>query len=177
MKGSFAFLVMLAAALLVGAGACSTAAGGPAVPVGVVYWPPGRYALEATIEYERSTPYEKRIITGELFAELVVTPAGSMFLNSSSGPCRDPSPAEARRDESLGRRSFECGDVTFHLRPRGGRIGGEIVASVQEDTRVRGPCIRSGVGINNRERCVAYAWSIETQMAEKRTRLKVSRGS
>ena len=177
MKGSFSLLVIPAAVLLVGAAACSTAAGGPAVPVGVVYWPPGRYALEATIEYERSTTYEKRTITGELFAELVVTPAGSMFLNSSSGPCRDPSPAEARIDESLGRKSFECGDVTFHLRPRGGRIGGEIVASVQEDTRVRGPCIRSGVGINNRERCVAYAWSIETQMAEKRARLKVSRGS
>ncbi len=82
MKGSFSLLVMVAAVLLVGAAACSTAAGGPAVPVGVVYWPPGRYALEATIEYERSTTYEKRTITGELFAELVVTPAGSMFLNS-----------------------------------------------------------------------------------------------
>ena len=50
MKGSFSLLVMLAAVLLVGAAACSTAGGGPAVPMGVVYWPPGRYALDATIE-------------------------------------------------------------------------------------------------------------------------------
>jgi len=176
MKGSFSLLVMVAAVLLVGAAACSTAAGGPAVPVGVVYWPPGRYALEATIEYERSTTYEKRTITGELFAELVVTPAGSMFLNSSSGPCRAPSPTVARRDEYLGRRSFECGDVTFQLRPRGGRIGGEIVASVREDVRERGECIRSVLGLDTLQRCRAYAWRIETRTVNKRARLKVSKG-
>ncbi len=159
--------------LFVAAAACSTAGGGPAVPAGLVYWPPGRYALEATIQYERSTTYEARTITGELFGELIVTPNGSMILDSSSGSCRDPSPTEARRDESLGRRSFECGDVTFLLRPQGSRIGGEIVASVREDARERGPCIQSVLGLNTRDRCVQYAWRIETKTVNKRARLKV----
>ncbi len=175
MKGSLLVLVLLVAA------ACSTGGGGPAPPspsaARLVYWPPGRYDLEAYIQYGRATTFEAGIVTVEYFAQLLVTPNGSMILSSSSGSCHDPLPAEVGRDESLGRRSFVCGEVTYYLTAEGGRIRGEIMVSVQEDTRERGRCIRSITGANGRERCVESSWHIESRRVDKRARLRVSTSS
>ncbi len=177
MKGWFSPVVLLVAALLLAAAACSTSVGGPAPPSGLVYWPPGRYALEASIQYERSTAFEEGTVTTEYFAQVLVTPNGSIILTTSSGSCQDPIRSEVRRNESLGRRSFECGDVTYHLRPEGEKIGGEIVVSVQETKRERGRCFRYITGRNGLERCVESSWRIQSRKIDKRGRLKVTKGT
>ena len=172
MKGS-SFLLLLPMA----AAACSATGGGPAWADRLLYWPPGQYVLEASVRYDRATEFAVGTVTEEYMADLNIATNGSMILTSSSGSCQDPSPAETRRDESQGRKSFQCGNVTYYLRPTGGSIGGEILASVPEETRERGPCIRSAPLADDGQRCARYSWTITRRMTNKRARLRVLRGS
>jgi len=155
---------------------CSTTGGGPDWTDRLLYWPPGQYVLEASIRYDRATEFAVGTITEEHTADLSIATNGSMILTSSAGSCQDPPPADTRRDESEGRRSFERGDVTYYLRPTGESIGGEIRTSVLEETRERGPCIRSAPLSDDGLGCSRYSWTIRRRTTNKRARLRVLRG-
>ena len=172
MKGSSSLLLLLAAAT-----ACSTTGGGLPPIDRLIYWPTGRYHLEASVRYSQATADSENTVTEVYVAQLIVTPNGSLILTSSAGSCEAPLPAEARRDASRGRKSLVCGNVTYYLWPEDGRMDGEIVASVQEQTRELLPCQRYRTGLNGRDRCAGYRWAIESRTVEKRARLRVVAGS
>jgi hypothetical protein len=150
--------------------ACSSTGGSPAPPAGPLSWPAGQYRLEATVRYNSEIGPTR----DDYFADLTITLGGSMILTSSSGNCQDPSASAVQRDMARGRRSFECGDVTFDIRPMGQRIGGEILASVRETYRERGPCRRYETGMDGQRVCVEYSSRVLTRTSLKRERLRIS---
>ncbi len=164
-------------ALVVTASACSTNQGGLPSPDDLVYWPPGRYELEASVQYREVMSDTESTVTDVYSALLIVTPNGSLILTSSSGTCAPPRPSEARRDTSQDRRRFECGTVTYYLWPEDDRLGGEIVASVQEQTRERGRCVRYYSGLDGRDRCVECGWTVTSRTTDKPVRLKILNAS
>jgi hypothetical protein len=105
----------------------STGSGGP------VPWTPGRYVLEATVGRGSMSDEEFRAI-------LTVAPDGSTSLSASTGLCRDPSPSRAETDESLGLRTFQCGDAVYYVQPSATGVRGRIVASVLEEYEAQVPC-------------------------------------
>ena len=159
--------------LLVAAAACSTTGGGPPSTDQLLFWPPGRYDLQASVRYGQATTTTESTVTEVFVAQLIVTPNGSLILTSSSGTCEAPPPAEARRDASRGRKSLVCGNVTYYLWPEDGRMDGEIVASVQEQTRKLGPCREYRNGLDGRNRCRENDWVIESRTIDKRASLRV----
>ena len=169
MKGSSSFLL-----LLIAVPACSSTGGSPAPPSGPLSWPAGQYHIEATVRYNEGSFSQISPARDEYFADLTIAPSGSMTLSSSSGLCQDPFPPAATRDRARGRRSFECGDVTFDLRPMGQTINGDALASVREAYLRRGPCRRYEAGSDGRRRCVEYSWTVEHRMTVKRARLRIS---
>ena len=169
MKGSSSLLL-----LLIAVPACSSTGRSPAPPAGPLSWPAGQYRLEGTVRYNQGQGSEISPTRDDYFADLTIAPSGSMILTSSSGICRAPSASAVERDRARGRKSFECGDVTFDIRPMGQRIGGEILASVREAYRERGPCRRYETGVDGQRICVEYSWSVRTRTAVKRERLRIS---
>jgi hypothetical protein len=126
----------MAVAGVLGALACaspstySTGTGGP------VPWTPGRYVLEATVGRGSLSDQDIRGI-------LTVAPDGSLSLESSTGLCRDPSPARTDQDRALAQRTFECGDAVYRVRPAPTGVRGEVRAGILEEYAATVPCPRT----------------------------------
>jgi len=146
-------------ALVLGALACaspstySTGTGGP------VPWTPGRYVLEATIGRGSLSDQDFRAV-------LTVAPDGSTSMDSSTGLCRDPSPAQAGQDEALARSTFECGDATYFVQPTPSGVRGRISATILEEYEARVPCPPT----SNRQVCTI----MRTQRVNRTAALTVS---
>jgi len=119
--------------------ACSS--GGPSAgPEPPVSWTPGRYTLDATIP--SADGFE------QLTADLRIGVDGTMTLQSSSGNCLEPTPAELRRIEQYRwrRRTFRCGDATYAITETSGRVRGVVRALVTERFRQQIQCAQGRVG-------------------------------
>ena len=171
MKGSVSLLFMMVAAT-----ACSSAGGGPSSSSDPISWPAGEYVLEASVRYRQDSSFGTGSATERYIADLTITPSGSMTLDSSSGLCMDRLLNKVQGDAALGERTFECGNATFSLRPRGTSVGGEISVSVREEVRQRGPCIAYTTGANGQQVCTEYSWTVVSRMTTKRARLRVQGG-
>ena len=147
---------------------CSGSSAG--LPPGPVSWPPGVYALEATIEYRSDNPSEPETIRDHHSAVLDIGPEGVMTLRDSSGACRGPIPREAQADEEQRGKSFQCRRSEYALGMSGGTLGGEITVSVTERVRLREGCSRYRTGTTQ---CREYRWVVQSGMTQKRARLTV----
>ena len=103
----------------------STGTGGP------VPWTPGRYVLEATVGGSLSNQDFRAVLT--------IAPDGAMSMDSSTGPCMDPSPGRAA-PEALARRRFECGDAVYSVQPTPSGVRGSITASILEEYEAQTAC-------------------------------------
>ena len=159
--------------LLVVAAGCATAgsdgSGGSAAPLS---WPQGRYRLEGTVRYDSgvSTRRDTHI------AHLLIGPGGAMALDSETGICREPTSVELRRDRRAQRRTFQCGDVTFEIRPASETVVGEIRARVMEDRQVR-ECVQYTVNSDGQRVCSRYRSVVESREVVKEAALRVSEES
>lgn len=167
-RGSAAPCVLTA--LWAVATACTTAGGAPGTPAEPVSWPPGRFLLEGSVSY--SSGFGTRRETH--VAHLVILPGGSMSLDPDAGICREPTPAELRRDERNRRRTFRCGDVTFEVRPASGTVVGELRAMVTEDYSVR-ECVQYSVISDGERVCLRYRTVVESRRVEKEAPLRARR--
>lgn len=152
--------------------ACSST--GAASPE-TVAWPPGRYRLEAVIEYRQDSRGGEYTARETYSADLTVGRYGAMDLRSPYGICQDPPASQVRRDVARGRRSFECGDARYFLLPGAGIVRGEIVVAVREQQRTRASCARYVAGASGERVCEEYRWQVVTRMTDKRARLDVTR--
>ena len=155
--------------LVVAASACSTTQGGPPLARELVYWPPGRYQIEASIRYRQVSGDRESPVTDMYHATLIVTPNGSLVLTTPAGSCEPSLASEARRNAPPGQRRFQCADVMYFLWPENERMGGEIVTLVQEKTLVRGRTLGTFSG-DTLDRCIECV--IDSRTTEKRARLR-----
>lgn len=156
-------LLVLASGCSTGGGAASDASAAP------LSWPQGRYRLEGTVSYESgvSTRRDTHI------AHLVIGPGGAMSLDSETGLCREPTAVELRRDRRARRRTFQCGDVTFEIRPGSESVVGELRARVMEDRQVR-ECVQYTVSSDGQRVCARYRTTVESREVVKEAALRVS---
>ena len=166
MRGTLPLLLALASVP-----ACSSTGG---LPRGPVSWSPGLYRLEAVIEYSQDFRGAAYTARETYTADLIISQDGSMELDSSYGICRDPLPAQVQRDLARGRRSFDCGDAIYWLRPAAGTVRGEMVVTVREERRRSEGCARYTVGPDGEPECEENSWRVDSQITDKRARLYVS---
>lgn len=153
---------------------CSGSGGDPAPPPDPVTWPPGIYGLEATIEYRNDHEYGTDSVREDYYAELSITPGGSLTLRNTQTLCRDPTPPEVERDRASRRKTFECQNLTYVLQPAGSTVRGELSARVVERIRRQGPCLRySDPAPGVPQRCVQYQWLVSERATAKEARLTI----
>ena len=155
--------IVVAAGVLLGA--CG---GGSSAPREPIAWTPGRYSLEASISYQTRNQMQ----VDRQIAELVIEPDGRMSLIGMTGPCLDPSPAQVQEDEARGRRTFECQDARYELRPVAGGVVGQMVAEVTEEFMVT-VCVRYEQRPDGTQVCVEEREEVEQRRALKNARLQV----
>lgn len=144
----------------------------PGPPPDPLSWPQGRYLLEGVVTYDSGvgTRRETHI------AHLVIGPGGAMALDSETGVCQDPTAVELRRDRRAQRRTFQCGDVFWVLRPASRTVVGEIRATVVEDHAVR-ECVQYSVNSDGQRVCMRYRSVVESREVVKEAPLRVSEES
>lgn len=152
--------------------ACAAGGGDSGPPPEPLSWPQGRYLLEGTVAYDSGvgTRRETHI------AHLVIGPGGTMALDSETGVCQDPTAVELRRDRRAQRRTFQCGDVFWLLRPASQTVVGELQATVMEDHEVR-RCVQYSVNSDGQRVCMRYRSVVESREVVKEARLRVSEES
>ena len=133
-------------------------------------WPEGEFRLRATIQYSRDTGVAQSTATEEHWANLTIAPGAEMWMESSTGMCRDSNPQEVERDLTRGERRFQCGDALFLLRPAGSTIRAELTVSVTKTTRERGGCIRW-----EKNNCAEYGYNIRERQVSQRVSVRVER--
>jgi len=151
-------IIRSASVTMLGALACASPSTYSTGTGGTVPWTPGRYVLEATIGGSLSDQHFRAVLT--------VAPDGSTSMDSSTGLCRDPSPAQAGQDEALARSTFECGDATYFVQPTPSGVRGRISATILEEYEARVPCPPT----SNRQVCTI----MRTQRVNRTAALTVS---
>lgn len=152
--------------------ACAAGGGDPRSSPEPLSWPQGRYLLEGTVAYNSGLGTRR----DTHIAHLVVGPGGAMALDSETGVCRDPTEADLRRDRRAQRRTFQCGDVVWVLRPASATVVGEIHATVMEDREVR-ECVQYRVNADGQRVCIRSRSVVESQRVTREARLRVSEES
>jgi hypothetical protein len=151
-------------ATLLGVFTIGCASGGGA-PAGPIAWTPGHYYLEGTITYTSGAGNERDVHTADLY----ISADQSLRLDSHDAVCRDPTPPELDRDSAQGIRTFECGELTFVLRPLNESVRGELRAVVQEG-RSESRCVLRDTAGN----CTQSYSQITTRSVTKQARLRVA---
>lgn len=139
-------------------------------PPGPTEWPEGEFRLRATVHYSRGAGSGQTTVTEEHWADLTIAPGGEMWMETSTGICRDPNPQEVERDLARGERRFQCGEAFFLLRPAGTTVRAELTFSFTQATRERGECIRRVRGA-----CVEYGYSTRERQVSQRVSMRVER--
>jgi len=154
---------------------CASTGGSGGGDGGPPPWTPGEYDLRTTVSYrmdtENTTRTERRQYTGEL----TVKDDGSLLFISSSGLCRDPTPAELAADRGRGGRTFSCQEVRYFLQPSAGTVRGGASVTVEEGFRTRGACMRYQTTAGGDRVCVEYSWTVERRITTKTAALTVIR--
>ena len=146
--------------------ACSASQGRPPQALS---WPPGEYALEATVSYAVGGLTQRN----QYRANLLISPEGELSLSSSTRICLDPTRGQAAADRQRRQRTFRCGDVRYVLRPRARTVQGGISTSVVEDELVT-ECVAYGVDANGVRICVEVRERWVSRSVSKGARLRVS---
>ena len=135
---------------------------------GPMDWPVGEFQLRATIQYRRDTGASQSNATEEHWANLTIAPGPEMWMESSTGMCRDPNPQEVERDMARGERRFQCGNALFLLRPAGSTIRADLTVSVTQTTRERAGCIRW-----EKNTCAEYGYNLRDREVSQRVSMRV----
>lgn len=143
---------------------CATGGGAPS---GSLAWSPGQYYLEATVSYSGLSGPERATHS----ADLRIEPDGSMLLESHTGDCPDPLPAQLQRDQRRGVRTFDCGEAAFELALTSRTVSGRLLASVTEAYTVR-VCRQYATTPGGRN-CVRWATEDRERIARRVERLRV----
>jgi hypothetical protein len=136
-------------------------------------WPEGDFDLRATVSYRMDTESSTRTERKEITAWLHIAPDGSMELQSSSGLCHTRNEDELESDRVRGVRTFPCQEAAFVLRSLGENVGGEVMVSVAEGLRTRGPCMRYTQTASGDQVCAEYRWEVNLRDTSKRASLRV----
>jgi len=155
--------------LLLTLSACATAGSNPGLHPGPLDWPPGRFHLQGTVQYDNDTGAFQTTATDVYWANLTIDPDGTMHLESSAGLCRETPPTEVSQQLARGLRKFPCENVVYTLRPAGSTIIGEMSVSITQAYREQGRPLASCP----KEACQVYSYRVRERQISRTVNLRV----